>query len=121
MQVYVVHVLAVIDPSLAHVELPASLVSPPTSDAPIPPSATHSTSMRKEAKKKYHLSSSDTLFAELRDVNFSTVLKRLNKIARRLEEEYKVFIFLLHHKPVLTSDEGQQASQNYTPIEGCRR
>ncbi|KAF8921146.1 Sec1-like protein [Mucidula mucida] len=76
----------------SHVDLPASLVSPPVND----PAATASSSaqatpapMRKEAKKKYHLSSSDTLFAELRDVNFSTVLRRLNKIARRLEVEYQ--------------------------------
>lgn len=75
-------------------DLPASLVSPPVND----PAATASSSaqatpapMRKEAKKKYHLSSSDTLFAELRDVNFSTVLRRLNKIARRLEVEYQVW------------------------------
>ncbi|KIY73514.1 Sec1-like protein [Cylindrobasidium torrendii FP15055 ss-10] len=77
----------------SHVDLPASLVSPPTNDQTTSPSTsttqTPQPSMRKEAKKKYHLSSTDHLFAELRDRNFSTVLKRMNKIARRLDEEVK--------------------------------
>jgi hypothetical protein len=44
-----------------------------------------------EPKKKHHLTTStDPLFGELRDLNFSSVGKRLNKVARRLEEDYKV-------------------------------
>ncbi|KAE9409193.1 ATP binding protein [Gymnopus androsaceus JB14] len=78
----------------SHVELPASLVAPPpnpqtgaTAAPPPPPPA--AASLRKENKKKYHLSSADSLFMELRDVNFSNVGKRLNGVARRLEEDYK--------------------------------
>ncbi|KAJ7794101.1 Sec1-like protein [Mycena olivaceomarginata] len=50
-----------------------------------------SASLKKvEAKKKHHLTTAtDPLFAELRDLNFSAVGKRLNKVARRLEEDYK--------------------------------
>ncbi|KAG7452195.1 Sec1-like protein [Guyanagaster necrorhizus] len=76
----------------SHVELPTSLVSPPTAETTGLAAATPSTSsgtLRKENKKKYHLSSSDTLFGELRDLNFSAVGRRLNKVARRLEDDYK--------------------------------
>lgn len=81
----------------AHVELPASLVAPPPNPqtgataAPPPPPPPAAASLRKENKKKYHLSSADSLFMELRDVNFSNVGKRLNGVARRLEEDYKVW------------------------------
>jgi hypothetical protein len=78
----------------AHVELPASLVNPPAPQAGAatvpPPPSTSSTSLRKENRKKYHLSSTDSLFTELRDLNFSNVGKRLNGAARKLEEDYKV-------------------------------
>ncbi|KAJ6601336.1 Sec1-like protein [Mycena vulgaris] len=78
----------------SHVELPVSLLTPPppmgaagSSTAP----STASASLKKvEPKKKHHLTTStDPLFAELRDLNFSSVGKRLNKVARRLEEDYK--------------------------------
>ena len=49
------------------------------------------TILSKEAKKKYHLNAStDMLLSELRDLNFSSVGRRLNRTARRLEEDYKV-------------------------------
>jgi hypothetical protein len=80
----------------AHVELPLSLLTPPapagaagtSAAAPAPPA---SASLKKvEAKKKHHLTTAtDPLFAELRGLNFSAVGKRLNKVARRLEEDYK--------------------------------
>ncbi|KAJ4485667.1 Sec1-like protein [Lentinula aciculospora] len=77
----------------SHVELPASLVNPPSNvsadTAAAPPAATSSTSLRKENKKKYHLTSSDSLFKELRDLNFSNVGKQLNGVARRLDDDYK--------------------------------
>ena len=45
----------------------------------------------KEKKRKHHLNSAiDPLFAELRDLNFSAVGKKLNQVARRLDEDYKV-------------------------------
>ncbi|RDB28384.1 Vacuolar protein sorting-associated protein 33A [Hypsizygus marmoreus] len=77
------------------VELPASLLSPP---APIPagPSTSSSTSnapltsLKKESKKKHHLTTAtDPLFAELRDLNFSSVGRKLNRVARGLDENYK--------------------------------
>jgi hypothetical protein len=77
----------------AHVELPASLLAPlPPLGAAAPPAAAPgaSASLKKvEAKKKHHLTTStDPLLTELRDLNFASVGKRLNKIARRLEEDY---------------------------------
>ncbi|KAG5219625.1 phosphatidylcholine and lysophosphatidylcholine phospholipase [Salix suchowensis] len=47
--------------------------------------------LRKEAKKKYHLTTTtDPLLAEIRDLNFSSVGKKLNQVAHRLDEDYKV-------------------------------
>jgi vacuolar protein sorting-associated protein 33A len=47
--------------------------------------------IKKESKKKHHLTIvTDPLFSELRDINFSLVGKKLNKVARRLDEDYKV-------------------------------
>jgi len=79
----------------SQVELPASLVNPPAPNAPASStaastSATPITALKKEVKKKYHLTSAtDPLFAELRDLNFSSVGKKLNSVARRLDEDYK--------------------------------
>lgn len=87
----------------AHVELPLSLLSPPAAGPSNPASSgpTQSTStipssgLSKEKKKKHHLTTAtDPLFAELRDLNFSSVGKRLNRVAHRLDEDYKV---LPHH------------------------
>jgi hypothetical protein len=47
--------------------------------------------LAQEKKRKHHLSASaDPIFAELRDINFASVAKRLNKVARRLDDDYKV-------------------------------
>lgn len=84
-------------------ELPASLLSPPTSQTANSNAAGPSTSpaqanvsvstLKKDAKKKHHLTTStDPLLEELRDLNFSSVGKRLNAVARRLDEDYKVKI-----------------------------
>ncbi|KAJ7922921.1 Sec1-like protein [Mycena leptocephala] len=79
----------------SHVELPVSLLTPPApagaaSSAATAPTTTATSLKKVEAKKKHHLTTStDPLFAELRDLNFSSVGKRLNKVARRLEEDYK--------------------------------
>ncbi|KAJ7150254.1 Sec1-like protein, partial [Mycena filopes] len=80
----------------SHVELPVSLLTPPqpmgaaASGSTAPAPATPTTLKKVEAKKKHHLTTStDPLFVELRDLNFSSVGKRLNKVARRLEEDYK--------------------------------
>jgi len=45
----------------------------------------------KEKKKKHALTAgTDPLLRDLRDLNFAQVGKKLSKIARRLEEDYKV-------------------------------
>lgn len=81
----------------AHVELPSSLLTPPTN--PNPAAATSSATPppaslpkdAKEKKKKHHLTAgNDPLFSELRDLNFAHVGKKLSRVARRLEEDYKV-------------------------------
>lgn len=105
---------------LAHVELPLSLLSPPTAPA-ASNSASSSTqaagsnpvpvvSVKKDTKKKHHLTTAtDPLFAELRDLNFSSVGKKLNKVARRLDEDYKVGLRMvrpnLHLIQVCSADE----------------
>lgn len=44
-----------------------------------------------DPKKKHHLTAStDPLYAELRDMNFAAVGKKLNLVARKLEEIQKV-------------------------------
>ncbi|TEB38635.1 ATP binding protein [Coprinellus micaceus] len=80
----------------SHVELPVAIINPPPANAPSASAATASTSavpivnVKKDAKKKYHLTTStDPLYAELRDLNFSNVGRKLNTVARRLDEDYK--------------------------------
>ncbi|KAH9897807.1 Sec1-like protein [Cubamyces lactineus] len=83
----------------SHVELPVSLVAPPTapnqgeassSTAPST-SAAPAASLTKEKKRKHHLTSAtDPLLSELQDLNFSAVGKKLNQVARRLDEDYKL-------------------------------
>ncbi|TFY82858.1 hypothetical protein EWM64_g1160 [Hericium alpestre] len=78
----------------SHVEVPASLLAAPSNPSAPPSDPSTSTppasSLLKEKKKKQHLSSSsDPIFGELRDLNFASVGKRLNKVARRLDEDYK--------------------------------
>lgn len=84
---------------IAHVELPLSLLSPPAMGPPnsAASASAQSTSaapvsaLSKEKKKKHHLTTAtDPLFSELRDLNFSSVGKRLNRVAHRLDEDYKV-------------------------------
>ncbi|EPQ61414.1 hypothetical protein GLOTRDRAFT_82875 [Gloeophyllum trabeum ATCC 11539] len=81
----------------SHVEVPASLLAPPNPPAnPNASSTSASTSglqavpLSKEKKKKHHLTTAnDPLLAELRDLNFASVGKKLNRIAHRLDEDYK--------------------------------
>ena len=84
----------------AYVELPQSVVAPqtgPGAQQPAGPSTSPHTSgpaaglLNRDKKKKHNLSAStDPLFEELRDLNFSAVGKKLNKVAHRLDEDYKV-------------------------------
>lgn len=80
---------------LAQVELPLSLLNSPSAPDPAnsstPQPSTSITSVSNEKTKKHLLSSvTDPLFAELRDLNFSSVGKRLNRVAHRIDEDYKV-------------------------------
>ncbi|KAJ7492146.1 Sec1-like protein [Mycena latifolia] len=68
----------------SHVELPVSLLTPPppmgAAGSSAPPPAASASLKKVEPKKKHHLTTAtDPLFAELRDLNFSSVGKRLNK------------------------------------------
>ncbi|KAJ2918406.1 hypothetical protein MD484_g2056, partial [Candolleomyces efflorescens] len=78
----------------SHVELPAALVNPPAtnpaSSSSASTSATPIVNVKKDSKKKHHLTTAtDPLYAELRDLNFSSVGRKLNTVARRLDEDYK--------------------------------
>lgn len=79
----------------SHVEVPASLLNMPsnpnqTASGSGSTSATSGPTLVQEKKRKHHLSAStDPMFSELRDLNFASVGKRLNKAARRLDEDYK--------------------------------
>ncbi|KAI0049280.1 Sec1-like protein [Auriscalpium vulgare] len=77
-----------------HVEVPVSLLNAPSNPAAPPSAASTSTApapaLAKEKKRKHHLSSAtDPIYAELRDLNFASVGKRLNRVARRLDDDYK--------------------------------
>lgn len=78
----------------SHVELPISLLAPPNAQAQTAASSSTpqpSTSLAREKKKKHHLTTAtDPLLGELRDLNFSAVGKKLNQVARRLDEDYKL-------------------------------
>ncbi|KAI9057769.1 Sec1-like protein [Trametes sanguinea] len=76
----------------SHVELPASLMSPPTASNQAEAAASSTAaSLMKEKKRKYHLTTAtDPLLSDLQDLNFSAVGKKLNQVARRLEEDYKL-------------------------------
>ena len=79
----------------AHALLPASLSAPPTANPTSPVGTTASLASAgppADKKKKYHLAASaDPLFSELRDHNFAVVGSKLNAVARRLENDYKVW------------------------------
>ncbi|KAF7727274.1 hypothetical protein EC973_007790 [Apophysomyces ossiformis] len=73
------------------VELDASLVAP-TQSAPTgknPAAGPVSNGSQAGKKKKYVLNSGDKLFAQLRDQNFAVVGGMLNKIAKRINENYE--------------------------------
>ena len=72
------------------------MVSAPTNPS-APPAAAGSApsapALAKEKKRKHRLATdNDPIFSELRDLNFSNVGRRLSRVARRLDEEYKVAI-----------------------------
>lgn len=73
--------------SPAHVDVDPNLLNPAPAASTSTPSASNFTSTQK--KKKHLLSSSDSLFTELRDKNFAVVGSILNRTARRLNDDYE--------------------------------
>ncbi|KAI0304598.1 Sec1-like protein, partial [Russula brevipes] len=79
----------------SHIEVPASLLNVPSSANPTAAglgssSAAPAPALVQEKKRKHHLTAStDPIFAELRDLNFASVGRRLNKAARRLDDDYR--------------------------------
>jgi len=86
---------------IGNVELPQSILAPANA-TPAPPAASTSGSTstslpkdpkEKDKKKKYQLSgsaASDPLYTELRDMNFAHVGKKLSRVAKRLEGDYRL-------------------------------
>jgi len=71
----------------ALVELDTSLIAAP----PAGPSASSSVQQTPLSHMRKHpLNSSDPLYASLRDVNFAIVGTILNRVARRLSDDYEV-------------------------------
>lgn len=72
----------------ALIELDTSLVAPPNTA----PSASSSVTQQNPPSRirKQPLNSSDPLFASLRDINFAIVGNVLNRVARRLSDDYEV-------------------------------
>lgn len=73
---------------IALVELDTSLVAP----APNAPTASSSVAQQTASSRtrKHPLNSSDPLYASLRDINFAIVGNILNRVARRLSDDYEV-------------------------------
>ncbi|KAI7853803.1 Sec1-like protein [Circinella umbellata] len=83
------------------VELDANLVNPnqqagsgskqtgPNTQSPAAPPPVTTTSNQSGKKKKYVLNATDKLFSQLRDQNFAVVGGVLNKIAKRINENYE--------------------------------
>ena len=74
--------------AIALVELDTSLVAPPNAG----PSASSSVAQQTPPSRtrKHPLNSSDPLYVSLRDVNFAIVGNVLNRVARRLSDDYEV-------------------------------
>jgi len=83
------------------VELDSSIVGPPPQRPTAAATSTASSSTASQAqppppaqpaakKKKVPLNSGDKLFGQLRDVNFAVVGGMLNRVARRINEDYEV-------------------------------
>ncbi|ORY82401.1 putative ATP binding protein [Leucosporidium creatinivorum] len=71
----------------SHVDVDPNLLNPAPAASTSTPSASNFAAVPK--KKKHLLSSSDSLFSELRDKNFAVVGSILNRTARRLNDDYE--------------------------------
>lgn len=80
------------DKNAAKIELDAALVGPPPQQQSSNPSSSSSASLvppSTQKKRPVLLSSEDKLFDNLRDTNFAIVGNLLNKVARRLNDDYE--------------------------------
>jgi len=73
----------------SHAEVDSAIVGP-TPQATSTTSNTASTPSQPAKKKKIALNSGDKLFSQLRDMNFAVVGGVLNRIARRINDDYEV-------------------------------
>jgi hypothetical protein len=76
---------------VALVELDTNLISPATNTPSASSSVTQQTAPPRTRKQA--LNSSDPLYASLRDVNFAVVGTVLNRVARRLSDDYEVLLY----------------------------
>ena len=67
----------------------------PNTQSPAAPPPVTTTSNQSGKKKKYVLNATDKLFSQLRDQNFAVVGGVLNKIAKRINENYEVCYFYI--------------------------
>jgi hypothetical protein len=87
--------LKLVEGYLAHIEVAPDLLAPSTpvagNTAHSIPSSSTSQTFPQVAKRKKHVlsSSSDPIFSELRDQNFSIVGNSLNRIAKRINMDYE--------------------------------
>jgi hypothetical protein len=78
---YEVQFVGVALKNVANVEIDPALLDPTQASSASMPTA--------PKKRKHHLTASkDTLFGDIRDLNFAVVGTRLSKLARRLEGDY---------------------------------
>ncbi|CAG8441010.1 3150_t:CDS:10 [Dentiscutata heterogama] len=78
----------------SHVEVDSSIVGPApattaTSTTTSAPSQSQPPLQPQQKKKKFALNSSDKLFVQLRDINFAVVGGVLNRVAKRINEDYE--------------------------------
>ncbi|KAI8394045.1 Sec1-like protein [Radiomyces spectabilis] len=83
------HCLVELDASLVNPSQPQTTGGKPNVSTATPTPITPGTAGQPGKKKKYVLNSSDKLFNQLRDQNFAVVGGMLNKIAKRINENYE--------------------------------
>jgi len=76
--------------NVALVELDSNLISPATNTPPASSSVAQQTAPPRTRKQA--LNSSEPLYASLRDINFAIVGTILNRVARRLSDDYEVLL-----------------------------
>lgn len=106
------HCFVELDASLVNPAQPAAVPKGVNSPQVATPPATSTNTTTPMKKKKYVLNSSDKLFGQLRDQNFAVVGGMLNKIAKRINENYEVGGFSKSRLMVFTIFLGEASCQN---------